>query len=293
MIAALAGSQGGAVARDQLIALGFGAAAIDHRLRCGKLHVVFRGVYAVGHRLLRREGAWWAAVLAGSEGTLLSHVNGAAAWDLRPDPAGPIHITVPDRRRVRQPGLIVHRPRTLTPGDARTCGGIPITSVARTLFDLAGSGMRERALAAALDRAEFLRLLDFAELRELIERHPTRRGAPALASLLSGYSGGATVTRSELEDRFLALCRSFGLPRPKVNAVIEGREVDFVWPLARLIVEVDGYAYHRSPTAFATDRERDVELVLAGYRVLRFTWEQVTRRPSYVARSVRRAFGVI
>jgi hypothetical protein len=293
MIAALAGAQGGAVSRDQLIALGLGGAAIDHRVRSGKLHLVFRGVYAVGHRMLRREGAWWAAVLAGGEGTLLSHANGAAAWDLRPDPAGRIHITVPDRRRVRHPGLIAHRPRTLTPDERRTCGGIPITSPARTLLDIAGTRIGTHALAAALDRADFLRLLDFAELRGLIERHPTRRGSPALASLLSGYTAGAMVTRSELEERFLALCRRFGLPRPEVNALVEGREVDFVWPRARLIVEVDGYAFHRSPTAFATDRERDVALVLAGYRVLRFTWEQVTQRPSYVARSVRRAFGVI
>jgi hypothetical protein len=152
--------------------------------------------------------------------------------------------------------------------------------------------MPEHALAAALDRADYLRLLDFAELRGLLDRHPTRRGSRVLRSLVAGYSGAAAVTRSELEDRFLGLCRRYAVPRPEVNVIVDGKEVDFLWPHAGLIVEVDGYAHHRSPTAFSTDRERDVALVLAGYRVLRFTWEQVTRRASYVARSVRRALGV-
>jgi very-short-patch-repair endonuclease len=104
--------------------------------------------------------------------------------------------------------------------------------------------------------------------------------------VLSLYTAGATVTRSEMEERFLARCDEHGLPRPEVNTRIEGEEVDFAWRDAKLIVEVDGYAYHRSPTAFESDRERDVKLVLAGWRVLRFTWTQLTRRPAWVARSV-------
>ncbi|HWM09533.1 MAG TPA: DUF559 domain-containing protein [Solirubrobacteraceae bacterium] len=111
--------------------------------------------------------------------------------------------------------------------------------------------------------------------------------SPSLQALLSRYAVGAFVTRSELEERFLALCDRYGLPRPKVNISIEGRECDFVWRDARLIVEVDGYAYHRSPSAFEADRERDVVLAVAGWTVLRFTWTQITRRPAWVARAVR------
>jgi very-short-patch-repair endonuclease len=97
-----------------------------------------------------------------------------------------------------------------------------------------------------------------------------------------------TITRGELEERFLQLCDDHRLPRPHCNVVVEGVEVDFPWPRRRLIVEVDGYAYHRSPTAFETDRERDVHLTLAGWTVLRFTWTQVTTRPAWVAYALTR-----
>ena len=292
MIAALAGGQGGAVSRAQLAGLGLGVAAIDHRLRAGKLHVVFRGVYAVGHRALRREGAWWAAILACGDGAALSHASAAAAWDLRPSRSGRIDVTVPARKRIRQRGLAAHRPRRIDADEVTRLGGIPITSPARTLLDVSSDGLRGRRLAAALDRAERLRILDFAELHRLVARYPHRPGTPEIATLLSHYTADVSLTRSELEARFLALCERFELPRPAVNAVVEGHEVDFLWRRAGLIVEVDGYAFHRSPSVFAEDRERDVGLVLAGYRVLRFTWGQVTRRPSYVARAVRRALGV-
>jgi hypothetical protein len=127
-------------------------------------------------------------------------------------------------------------------------------------------------------------------VRAALDRHPGRPGAAALGALLSRYAAGSTLTRSELEERFLGLCDRYALPRPDVNRRIDGGiEVDFLWPGARLVVEVDGYAFHRSPTAFEEDRARDVALVLAGYRVLRFTWTQVTRRPAEVARALRRA----
>ena len=291
-IAALAGGQGGAVSRRQLVDLGLGVAAIDHRVRSGRLHVVFAGVYAVGHRALRREGVWWAGVLTCPDGAVLSHATAAAAWDLRAAGGGRIHVTVPARQRVRQPGLTVHRPRSLRADEVTTCGGIPITTPGRTILDLASTGLRGRRLEATLERGELLRILDFAELGRLLARRPSRAGSAALAALLARYAGGATVTRSELEERFLAVCDRFGLPRPRVNSRIEGREVDFLWVGAGLIVEVDGFEFHRGPSAFTADRERDVALVLAGYRVLRFTWEQVTRRPRYVAQSVRRGLGV-
>jgi hypothetical protein len=125
--------------------------------------------------------------------------------------------------------------------------------------------------------------VDFADLANRLEAQATRPGSRSLQAVLSRYTAGAFVTRSELEERFLALCDDHGLPRPEVNIRIEGFEVDFVWRDARVIVEVDGYGYHRSPSAFEADRERDVVLALAGWRVLRFTWTQVTRRPEWVA----------
>ena len=153
-----------------------------------------------------------------------------------------------------------------------------ITTPARTIVDLART-LTGRPLEHALDLADQRRIIDFTELR-------TRPIPPSLQAVLSRYNAGTTPTRSEMEERFLALCDDYGIPRPDVNTRIEGEEVDFAWPDTRLIVEVDGYAYHRSPIAFEDDRERDVKLVLAGWRVLRFTWTQLTTRPAWVARSV-------
>jgi very-short-patch-repair endonuclease len=263
------------VARRQLVVLGFGEDAIERRLAAGRLHRLHRGVYAVGHTVLKVEGRWMAATLA--TGGALSHASAAAAWELRPLGAGAIHVTVAgDGGRKRHAGLRVHRSRTLAPHDITTHCGIPITTPARTIIDLART-LKGRPLETALDRAEQRRLLDFADL--------TRRPIPpSLQAVLSVYI--ATVTRSELEERFLQLCADHGLPRPETNARIEGYEVDFVWRGKRLIVEVDGYAYHRSPSSFEADRERDVVLKLAGWTVLRFTWAQITRRPAWVARAL-------
>jgi REase_MTES_1575 len=286
-IAALAGAQHGVVARAQLLTLGFTVEAIDHRLRARRLLLAHRGVYAVGHRVLTIEGRWLAAVLAAGGGAVLSHVSAAAAWEIRPVGAGPIHVTLPvDVGRKRRPGIRIHR-NTLGPDETTRHRGIPITDPARTLIDLATT-LKGRPLEHALDRAEHLRLVDFADLAQRIKARPGRPGSPALQAQLSRYTAGSTLTRSELEERFLALCDDHGIPRPETNTRIEGIEVDFVWRDARLIVEVDGYAYHRSPSAFESDRERDVILALAGWQVLRFTWAQITRRSAWVAGAVAR-----
>jgi very-short-patch-repair endonuclease len=274
-IAAIAGRQYGVVGRRQLLALGVGEDAIKRRLAAGRLHLLHRGVYAVGHTVLKVEGRWMAATLATSG--VLSHASAAAAWDLRPLGAGAIHVTVQANRR-RRAGLRIHRSRSLERRDVTVHRGIPITTPARTIIDLA-STLRGRPLESALDRAEHQRLLDFSELRH-------RPIPPSLQAVLSLYTAQTNPTRSELEERFLELCDDHGLPRPQTNVRIEGFEVDFVWRDERLIVEVDGYAYHRSPSSFEADRERDATLTAAGWQVLRFTWAQIARRPGWVARAV-------
>ena len=195
-------------------------------------------------------------------------------------------ITVGLGGRARRPGIRLHRTRSLPPDEITQLDGLPITTPARTLLDLAAGGLRGRQLEAALDRAELLRLLDFAELQRLLARYPRRPGSPALDAVLSRYVAGTVDTRSVLEELVLELCDAHGLPRPQVNCVIEGKVRDFYWPRARLVVEADSYTWHRSPSALDDDRERDVTLMLAGYRTLRFTWEQVTRRREYVARAI-------
>ena len=285
-IAALAGRRHGVISREQLRGLGLSPAAIDHRVRAGRLHVIHRGVYSVGHRVLTIEGRWIAAVLASGAGAVLSHASAAAAWELRPIGAGAIHVTIPATPgRALRTGIRLHRSKMLALGHSTVHHAIPITTPVRTLVDIAAT-LKGRQLEQALDRAEQLRLVDFAELAQALAARPTRPGSPSLQAVLSRYTAGSTVTRSELEERFLALCDDHGLPRPETNTRIKGIEIDFVWRDARLIVEVDGYAYHRSPAAFERDRERDVILTVGGWQVMRFTYAQITRRPAWVAAAI-------
>jgi very-short-patch-repair endonuclease/predicted transcriptional regulator of viral defense system len=280
LIAEVANAQHGVVSRAQLLGLGLSDGDVDRRVRSGRLHRLHHGVYAVGHRVLTVEGRWRAAVLAVGSGAVLSHATAAAAWDLRRTSGGSIHVTVPgDSGRKRRPGIRIHRSITLIARDVTNHRGIPITTPARTIIDLART-LNGRPLEQALDVAEQRGLLDFSELDH-------RQIPPSLQAVLSLYAAGATATRSELEERFLSICDNHGIPRPQTNVEIEGHVVDFVWRARRLIVEVDGYAYHRSPGAFETDRERDVALTLAGWRVMRFTWRHITERPTWVASAIR------
>jgi Transcriptional regulator, AbiEi antitoxin/Protein of unknown function (DUF559) len=278
LIAALAARQHGVVSRAQLRIAGVHDRAIDRRIASGRLHVVHRGVFAVGHPVMTREGRWMAAVLAAGKDAVLSHATAAGAWNLRPPGAGAIHVTVPGNPgRSRQRGIRIHRSRSLAPADTTSHLVIPITTPLRTLIDLA-TVLEPLPLEQALDQADQHGLIDFAELRA----RPLPR---SLQAVLARYPG-RSFTRSELEDRFFALCDKHNLPRPLNNTIIEGEEVDFVWRAKRLIVEVDGYGYHRSPSRFESDRERDVMLTLAGWQVMRFTWTQLTDRPNWVAAAV-------
>ena len=235
-----------------------------------------------------REGRRWAAVLALRDGHL-SHGSAAAAWGIATAPAV-IHVTVRGRAGLRsRDGIRVHRPRALPDDEVTALRGLPITTPARTLLDLAATA-RSAAIAVAVDRAEQLRLIDFAELHSLLTRYPGRAGTPSLKAVLAAYAGPADV-RSHLERLVHHLCEQHRLPAPQVNVVIEGSVRDFAWPRQRLVVEADSYAWHRSPAALNTDRERDVALTLAGWRVLRFTHAQVTRRRAWVARSLAMALG--
>jgi very-short-patch-repair endonuclease len=286
-IAALAERQHGVVARAQLLQIGVGSRAIGHRLACGRLHPVHRGVYAVGHRLLTREGRWTAAVLAAGAGAVLSHRSAAALWGIRRG-AGRIEVTTPRALRAR-PGLRVHQAR-LAEDEVTVVRGIPATTPARTLLDLAAV-VGARQLERAVNEAEVLRLGDAVVLADLLRRHRRRRGAGALRRILDEGRAGARVTRSELEDRFTAFLDDAGLPRPETNVHLAvGRrlvEADCVWRGARLVVELDGFAGHAPRQAFERDRARDRALLAAGWRVARVTWRQLTAEPRALAAELR------
>jgi very-short-patch-repair endonuclease len=298
-IAKLAERQHGVLSAAQLYALGFSKDWVSGRVTAGWLHRLHRGVYAVGHRRLAMRGHWMAAVLACGEGAILSHYAAAELWRLRrprsrPSPLKgrdvppPIDVTIPGRGgRRRRPGLVIHRTAHLASGEQALHSRIPVTTPDRTILDLAAV-LPRRQLERAVDEAHRLRLCAEDDLESIATAHSGRAGAGALSTLLREHHAGSTATRNDFEERFLALCRRYCLPQPEVNVPLLDYIVDFIWPEVRLIVEVDGRATHGTRRAFQEDRDRDGRLAVAGYRVLRFTWWDVTRRPAVVADRVRR-----
>ena len=279
-IAELASRQRGVVTRNQLRANGVSLAAIDHRLRSGRLHSLYRGVYLVGHAVPPRGARDLGAVLACGPGSVLSHRSAAALWRLHPAQPTVVDVTVPGRRCDSKRGIRVHRVALLDRRDVRKLGGIPVTTPARTLLDLAAD-VRGRELERAVAEAEARRLTNRSQLLSLIARVAPRPGVAALRSLLTDDRRPA-LTRSEAEERLLALIRAAELPAPAVNVSVAGQEVDFLWPDRRLVVEVDGFAFHSHRAAFERDRKRDAVLAALGYRVIRVTWRQIVASPEAV-----------
>ncbi|HEX2232632.1 MAG TPA: type IV toxin-antitoxin system AbiEi family antitoxin domain-containing protein [Thermoleophilaceae bacterium] len=269
-IAALAGRQYGVVSRDQLRRLGLGDTPVQRRLAAGRLHRIHRGVYAVGHRSLTQRSFELAAVLACGPGAVLSHRSAAKHWGLV-NGAPKIEVTC-KRTRPPSPSIVVHR--SPLPSEHRVVrDDIPVTTVARTIVDLADVLTQPR-LADAVNEAEVQRVFDLREVEQALERMPGRRGRAKLDRILADYTP-TPFTRSEAERRFLKMCARNGLPRPRVNMNIAGYEVDFLWPEQALAVEVDGASAHLTQQAFQRDRRRDRDLAAKGIRVVRVTWRDL------------------
>jgi hypothetical protein len=201
------------------------------------------------------------------KGAVLSHASAAALWNLRRSAATRTDVTVPSQNgRVRRDGIRIHRSGRLGVQDVTTKDAIPVTTVARTLLDLADVLPRQ-ALKRAIDESEYVRLFDLTSLVAVVNANPGRRGA----TLLKGAREPPHLTRSELENRFLALCSRHKIPEPLTNVTLCGYEVDAFWPHANLVVELDGYAAHGTRRAFQSDRKRDRSLVRAGFRPIRLT----------------------
>lgn len=276
-MAELAARQRGVVTRTQLRAIGLSADAIDNRLKAKRLHPLYRGVYVVGHAGPVEGARELGAVLACGSDAVVSHRSAAVLWRLHLSRPPDVEVTVGGRRCDSKRGIRVHRVTTLDRRDVRMLGGIPITAPARTLLDLAAI-VAPRELEQALAEAHARRLAHRSDLTALLARVGRRPGAPALRSLIE-TDGPPALTRSEAEDRFLALIRAAELPAPEVNVRIGRREVDFMWRQQGLIVEVDGFRFHSSRAAFERDRRRDAELASVGFRVIRVTWRQIVDRP--------------
>jgi len=226
-----------------------------------------------------------AAVLACGPRAAASHRTAAAVLGLLAAPAGPIEVTVsrPGRRR---PGVIVHSSRNLTGDDLTSVDGVPCTTVARTLVDIAGV-LTERRLARALEQAMILLVFDIRAVEAALARAAGRAGTRKLRRLIEGLDDAAPRGRTELERRFLELVREQRLPEPVVNGLVCGYEVDFHWPRDRLIVETDGRETHDTPAGFERDHQRDLGLEFSGWHVIRITWRQLEREPRRIADVLR------
>lgn len=284
----LAARQHGVVTRPQLISIGFSSDMIDRRIEAGLLRPLHRGVYLVGPVTppLAQEIA---AVLACGERAYLSHRSAAKVWSLTPYLPNPrtAEVTV-IARDPRPPGIRVHRARSLKPDEITTYKRIPITTPARTFLDLAPEltpRQLERSYAEGLRR----RLIRPAAVAALVDRHPGRRGIAAVRSVLET---DPAFTRSEAEERFLALIRQADLPTPEVNATLGPYEIDFLWRNERLAVEVDSWRYHSDRKAFEDDHRRGADLAAWGFRVSRVTWRQMADNPVAVIARIAAALAV-
>jgi very-short-patch-repair endonuclease len=258
-MAQLARRQHGVVSAGQLRGLGLTKNAVARRVQAGRLHTIHRGVYAVGHVSPSRKRAWMAAVLASGEAAVLSHRSAAVLWGLLAKDREIVDISVPGNSgKGQRKGIRLHRSRTLTSHLVTHRNGIPVTKPQRTIADL-----RRTAPAWEVRRA-------------------ARQAA--VLGLPMGKDVETDRTRSDLESDFLGLCRRHQLPEPEVNVRLDRFLVDFLWRDRHLIVETDGFKYHRGRTAFLDDRDRDLRLRALGFEVVRLSERQVNSEPEHLAR---------
>lgn len=263
------------ITRAQLLELGYTVDAIKHRVGRGRLHVVHRGVYAVGRPRLTRKGEWMAAVLACGSRACLSHSDGASLLGIRKDYGGDIEVSVV-QGAPEPSGIVVHRRKHF---EATPVDGIAVTTAACTIVDLAPRVTRSD-LERMIGEADKLRLIDPERLRGEVEAMPRRPGVKIVRKLLDQHS--YVLTHTELERLFLPLALRAGLPRPLGQEHLNGYRVDFFFPELGLVVETDGLTYHRTAAQQATDRLRDQAHTRAGLTVLRFTHAQIRFAPEEV-----------
>lgn len=292
----LAGKQHGVVSRTQLRRLGMSDSAIAHALRVGRLHRVFRGTFGLTPQIGRR-GRLSAAVLACGKGMVISHRSAGALLGLLNDGPAVIDVIPPQERGREIDGIRFHRVRAPRREETGTVDGIPCTSPARTLVDLAGS-VGDWTLRSCFERAALRKILDIPAIKASMD--PGRRGNKSLRALVDGWRRAAPAARkgklkSPLEAKVLPLVLRRGLPIPLLNAPVEianGRiEVDLLWPDHRLVVEADSRDFHGTEVAFERDRWRDRELFRVGYSTLRITHQQAEREAAAVADAIAARLG--
>lgn len=279
--------QDGPVSREQLVGLGFNRGAIAHRLRTQRLALVHPGVYTVPSQRLTQRGRQRAALLACSWLAVLSHLSAAAHLGLAREGRS-IHVSDPGASARRLEGVIVHRPRILHPDECTHRDGFPLTSVSLTLLDMAETIAFERFLRV-FEEGDRLRLIDMPALEATMHRHRGRRGLRPLARAIEKFRPLPDV-RSGLERDFVALYREAGVPDPHCNVLVEGLLVDFYWPEAKLVVELDSRGFHGHWEAAERDRVRDARLMRCQVHTLRLTKRRLVHEPGEIIGDIRARF---
>lgn len=275
----LARRQHGVVTRGQLLRLGFSPEAIKHRVQKGRLHAVARGVYAVGRPNLTREGRWMAEVLACGPGAALSHRSAAALWGFADEHPHYIDVSVTRTSEARLTGVRCHRRPSLPSIEVERRRGIPLTTPVRTFLDLA-TVAGPKTLERAINEADKLDVIDADSLRKALEDHPGQPGIRLLRHVLDKHT--FRLSDDELERLFRPLAAAAGLPTPLTKHMVNEFEVDFFWPDLGLVVETDGWRYHRTPSAQTRDALRFQVHVASGLTPLRFSHYQVKYEPRHV-----------
>jgi len=286
----LAAAQHGILSRRQLLELGYGPRSIEHRIARGRLFPVVRGVYAVGWPALTRERWWMAAVLVGGEGAALGHGSAAALWGIDREATSRIDVTVARRCELRRPRMRFRSRPSIDPADVVRERLIPVTSVPRTLVDLA-TEVGPSALERVVNEADKRGLIDPDALRDQLSRFVGEPGVRPLRRLLDKFS--FRLSDSELEVRFRRIVSAAGLPLPLSKQRVNGFEVDFHWPRLGLVVETDGLRYHRTQATQTRDARRDRAHVMAGMTPLRFTHHEVRYEPARVRATLRRTIAML
>jgi very-short-patch-repair endonuclease len=289
-IVGLVGRQQGLVTHGQLTSFGVGERTIKRWTESGRLRPVHREVYAFGPRPLTKHSEWLAAVLAMGPGAFLSHRSAAAFWGLTRDPPK-VDVTAPRGKQALpgRKGIQVHRCR-FEPDEVTTRGGIRVSTVARTLFDVAERS-HPYELKNAWDEASRLRVLRVPEVAAVYERGRGRIARTHIKPFLLAEARYVEDTASPLEDRFAAFVVAHRLPPPQTNVLVDGDEVDVLWPEARLIVELDSWEFHAHRAAFEKDRDRDTDHLLADYRTVRVTHRRLSEHPERLAAQLRALLG--
>jgi very-short-patch-repair endonuclease len=278
--------QQGCVTHAQLVADGISRHVISRAASAGLLHRRHRGVYIVGHLALAPYALEAAALLACGDSAVISHRSAAYLWGLIDRPAE-VDVTIVGGQRRPQSGMRIHRVKDLDSRDLRRRHGLPITSPARTVVDLAAAA-GEYELERIIAEGRGLRLIGDGELERALERSGSRPGNGTLRALLRA-EGEPGITRSEGERTLRRYLRAAQLPQPLTNRKLGKWEPDFLWPAHRVVVELDSWQFHSHRKAFERDRRKDMALRDAGYTVIRITGRQLTDEPLMVIAHVARA----